>query len=266
LSAAGLADFRIGIGHVGVFRALLEGMGVDESTRMKAEKMATSRNLVGLGELLFGASAEVAKAVVALVGTRGGAEAIERARAIASTGEALDGLAETYRLLDSYGLASRVMLDFGIIRSFDYYTGLVMEVYAPGVGFPLGAGGRYDSLLAEFGRPMPAAGCAVGLERLHIAIAEQSETIGGDVACVPVAWESDIAEALAVARGLRGMGIAATVDLEPTTAEELAVQVHERQRRAVLVTPEAPGMILMDPLCETERFTTVEGLIERLSA
>ena len=59
------------------------------------------------------------------------------------------------------------------MRSFDYYTGMVLEVYAPGLGLPIGGGGRYDGVLAEFGAPAAAAGFAIGLERLHIALAEQ---------------------------------------------------------------------------------------------
>jgi len=288
LSAAGLEDFRIGIGHVGVFRALLGTLGVDEATRHRAEKMATSRDLVGLRELLSGVSAEAGEAVVTLVGTRGSAEAIERARAIVSLGvaeqgrlrvdpgegdgavagdgaKALDELAETYRLLEAYGLASRVMLDFGIISNFDYYTGFVMEAYAPGVAFPLGAGGRYDSLLAEFGRPMPAAGCAVGLERLHIAIAGQSEVVTAGTAHVRVAWETDPAAALLVAKELRAEGVAATVELDPAASEDLAARAHARQEPAVLVRSGADGLVLMDPLTDTKSFATVEGLVKELS-
>ena len=62
------------------------------------------------------------------------------------------------------------------MRSFDYYTGLVVEAYAPGVGLPLGGGGRYDGVLAAYGAPLPAAGFALGLERVMIALVEQGAT------------------------------------------------------------------------------------------
>ena len=35
---------------------------------------------------------------------------------------------------------------------------------------PLGGGGRYDELLGRFGRPLPAVGFALGIDRLHIAL------------------------------------------------------------------------------------------------
>jgi ATP phosphoribosyltransferase regulatory subunit len=73
-------------------------------------------------------------------------------------------------------MAERVTLDFGLMRSFGYYTGLQVEAYAPGLGLPLGGGGRYDRLLASFGTPAAAAGFALGLERVMIALAEQDRT------------------------------------------------------------------------------------------
>ncbi len=176
LGEAGLADFQIGIGHVGLFRLVLEQLGLDAQRRENAKQLATDRNLVGLGSLLSEISPEARDTVIRLVNTRGGSEAIEAARSLAAVAAAqvlLDQLAETYRLLAERDLSSKVLLDFGIIRDFDYYTGLVLEAYAPGVGMPIATGGRYDNLLAHFGVPMPAAGFAAGLERVHIAVAEQ---------------------------------------------------------------------------------------------
>jgi ATP phosphoribosyltransferase regulatory subunit len=66
--------------------------------------------------------------------------------------------------------AQRVIFDFGLVRSIGYYTGAVFQVYDPAYGVPLGSGGRYDDLLARFGRPLPAVGFALNVERLHIAL------------------------------------------------------------------------------------------------
>src|SRR5690606_41885318 len=41
------------------------------------------------------------------------------------------------------------------------------------VGYLLVTGGRYDDLVARFGRPLPATGFAVGLERLLLALERQ---------------------------------------------------------------------------------------------
>ena len=66
--------------------------------------------------------------------------------------------------------AARVIFDLGLARSLGYYTGAVFEVYDAALGAPLGGGGRYDDLLGRFGRDLPAAGWALNVERLHIAL------------------------------------------------------------------------------------------------
>jgi ATP phosphoribosyltransferase regulatory subunit len=67
-------------------------------------------------------------------------------------------------------VADRLIFDLGLVRSLGYYTGAVFQVYDPAHGVPIGSGGRYDELLGQFGRPMPAVGFALNVERLHIAL------------------------------------------------------------------------------------------------
>ena len=63
------------------------------------------------------------------------------------------------------------------MSSFDYYTGLVFEAYAPGLGAPLGGGGRYDNLLASYGAALTSsleADEAEGARPLRIAVPKGS--------------------------------------------------------------------------------------------
>jgi ATP phosphoribosyltransferase regulatory subunit len=70
-------------------------------------------------------------------------------------------------------VAERVIFDFGLVRSLGYYTGAIFQVYDPAYGVPIGSGGRYDELLARFGRQLPAVGFALNVERLHIALTSE---------------------------------------------------------------------------------------------
>ena len=53
-----------------------------------------------------------------------------------------------------------VEVDLGEVRGLGYYTGITFAGYAPGAGSAVASGGRYDGLLARFGRPGPAIGFA----------------------------------------------------------------------------------------------------------
>ncbi|MHB8050003.1 MAG: ATP phosphoribosyltransferase regulatory subunit, partial [Coriobacteriia bacterium] len=181
LEAAGLRSFVIGLGTAEVLRALLDKAGGPEEWREAMIAAAQSRNLVEIERLAAreDLDAGLSRAFIELPRIRGGREAFESCQALAlacECGEVACSIAETWRTLDSLGYGDRIQVDFGIMRSLDYYTGMQIEAYAPGLGLPLAGGGRYDRLLSAFGHPAPAAGFAVGLERLMIALAEQSAT------------------------------------------------------------------------------------------
>ena len=48
----------------------------------------------------------------------------------------------------------------------EYYTGLVFDIYAEGIGGEVGGGGRYDHLIGRFGRELTATGFALDLDCL----------------------------------------------------------------------------------------------------
>ena len=63
-----------------------------------------------------------------------------------------------------------------IVRGLDYYTRTVFEFVSNDLGAQstLCGGGRYDGLVEEMGgKPLPALGCAMGLERLLLVVEAQ---------------------------------------------------------------------------------------------
>ena len=60
--------------------------------------------------------------------------------------------------------------DLTLVSHMSYYTGILFEVYADQVGFPIASGGRYDLLLKKFGKDTGATGYAIRLDRLLEAL------------------------------------------------------------------------------------------------
>lgn len=177
LDAAGLGRALIGLGDAALYRQLLEELGVDDDDRAALLDLLAARDLVGLRRQLGRLDlSEAERGLLAAVpNLRGGAEVFDRARALGgeATNRALDDLAATYERLGERGIADRVRLDLGLLRDLGYYTGAILEVYDPALGHVLGGGGRYDELMGRFGRPLPAVGFALYLERVHVAQAEE---------------------------------------------------------------------------------------------
>jgi ATP phosphoribosyltransferase regulatory subunit len=165
LEAAGLTGYRIGLGDASLYPALLDAHQVPAAGRARILHELTTRDFVGLDREVesLRLGAEATEALIRVPQTRGGAEVLDRA------GPAADGLRAVMANLPS-AVAGRVIFDLGLARGLGYYTGAVFEVYDAALGAPLGGGGRYDDLLDRFGRDLPAAGWALNVERLHIAL------------------------------------------------------------------------------------------------
>ena len=177
LDAAGLTRAVIGLGDAHLYGQLLDELGVVPAVRARLLEFLAAHDHVGL-------EAELARAelgdrdratLTRLPMLRGGPEVLEEARGLAgaATERATSRLAETFEGVRERGIAERVSLDLGLLRDLGYYTGAILEVYDPALGHILGGGGRYDELMGRFGRPLPAAGFALHLERLHLAQAEE---------------------------------------------------------------------------------------------
>ena len=180
LDAIGLGKAVIGLGDADLFRQVLGEFEVEGRARDRILECLATHDLVAIeaeaGDLADLGEAERAT-IVALSDLRGGPEVLDQARAIGGPAveRASASLAETLAGLTAAGIADRIQVDFGLLRDLGYYTGAILEVYDPAVGHAIGGGGRYDDLLGRFGRPLPAAGFALFLERLHMAQAAEAE-------------------------------------------------------------------------------------------
>jgi ATP phosphoribosyltransferase regulatory subunit len=169
LDAAGLETYRIGLGDAALYPALLEALGVAPEQREIILAELVEGDFVGVEREVraLGLAEDVVALLLRVPQTRGGVEVFDGLEG--ALHDALGGMRDVLALL-APEVAARIIFDLGLVRSIGYYTGAVFQVYDPAYGVPLGSGGRYDELLGEFGRPLPAVGFALNVERLHIAL------------------------------------------------------------------------------------------------
>jgi len=124
--------------------------------------------------------------------------------------EALRHFEAVQRGLDAAGIPFRV--NPRLVRGLDYYNYTVFEWVTDRLGAQgtVCAGGRYDVLVAQLGgKPAPACGFAMGVERLLVMMAEAGlvpEAIGPDAYVVNVG-DAATRFALAAAETLRDAGL-----------------------------------------------------------
>jgi len=175
LTATGLRGYKIGLGDASLYRQLLRSFHVAREVGDRLVAALVRRDFVLLEAELapLGLDDADKQLLLRVPQLRGGPELL--AEAEGPVAEAVKGMRDVYELLPDE-VAERVIFDLGLTRDLGYYTGAVFEVYDPALGAPLGGGGRYDDLLGRFGRPLPAVGFALGIDRLHIALAGEEVT------------------------------------------------------------------------------------------
>ena len=163
-------DFRFEIGHIGYFKVLVKRLNIDSRTEEEIRQLINSKNYPALNDMLdeMGES-EVITALKALPSLFGGEEVFDRAAMLYiddEIREILDNLKSVYNRLKALGYEDKIIVDLGIVRHTDYYTGIVFKGYLTGIGDSVLKGGRYDKLLGEFGEDLPAVGFGVNCDAI----------------------------------------------------------------------------------------------------
>lgn len=234
LKEAGLTDFQICLGQATFINGIMKQCGLLSKEQEKLKKAIEKHDLVEYGLILDNSQLpDMAKDMLKAIPTlHGGEEALKKAYNMAMNEEsrvALDNLKEIYRLLEAYKVVEYVTFDLGVIRDFNYYTGMVFEAYTPGLGYPLCGGGRYDNMLADFGHHRPATGFAVGIERILLSLERQGIEKPQQSKDVYLAYaEGKANEAISRALALRDIG--RTVDMSTGAISEDEALAYKEKR------------------------------------
>jgi histidyl-tRNA synthetase len=237
LDSCGLVDYEVRIGHVGVLRDILTGLGLSEEGEPEPPVASAMRLLDkgdwdGLAELFAtnGISPSALENLRKLSELDGGSETLDSAREILSalevSHESLDELAELLAALTALApTPPSLKVNLCVARGLDYYTGMVFEVNVAelgGEGQVLG-GGSYR-LLHLFGLEDldPSCGFGLGFDRVLLALEAQAERVGrsevvpGETprpSTLLFPFKIDAYAVLSIVKELRDMGHIVELDL-----------------------------------------------------
>ncbi len=177
LSAVGLKEFRVALGSVRFYTALVDTLGLAEDDREALLEALADRDYPLLESIVgkSGAGEPARRALQRTLELSGTVDSLAQARKLATSDAmeaAVDRLVEVHDLVDDAGFGDSVTFDFGLFQDLSYYTGPIFEAYAPGVGLPIATGGRYDELLEKFEWDIPGVGFAIAVDRVQEALEE----------------------------------------------------------------------------------------------
>lgn len=196
LKAAGLKEFQVEVGEMDFFKGLAEEAGMDQETEEILRELIENKNYFGVEELvsernlpqslkelflrlpeLFGTLDEI-RNVKAMIQNERSLKAIER-------------LEKVQAALKDYRMEEYVSYDLGMLSKYQYYTGIIFKAYTYGTGEYIVTGGRYDKLLVQFGKDVPAVGFAIVVDQLMLAMARQGIEVETEGTKVLVVYEGE---------------------------------------------------------------------------
>lgn len=210
--AAGLTKFQVELGEVGFFNGLLEEAGLDEETKAALREYIENKNYFGMEEMLIqkGIEEKLKNTFLELQNLFGSVDCLKEARKITTNStsiEAIIRLEKIYRILECYGLEQYVSFELGMLGHYKYYTGIIFRGYTYGTGEAVVTGGRYNSLLRQFGKESAAIGFAINVDQLLLALTRQKiqiETVSID--CLVIFEEEERQAGIVLSEYFRKQG------------------------------------------------------------
>ena len=185
LKVCGLKDFQISIGNLEFFKGLCAEYGIDESNELLLREMINDKNYFATQDFLD--SLEIKEDIKEIFSRMpemfGGVDTLNEARNYVSNSRSLNALSrlETiYRILERNGAADYISFDLGMLSKYNYYTGIIFRAYTYGSGDAVIKGGRYDNLLAEFGKDTAAVGFCIRIDQLMSTLYRQGVEVSVD--------------------------------------------------------------------------------------
>jgi ATP phosphoribosyltransferase regulatory subunit len=187
LEKAGIEHFQLSVGHIGFVQELFRQILGTEERVSTLMKFLFEKNYVGYREHVgsLSLSSIDKQRLLDFLNLRGSEEIINQAKELIEDEQSRELILQLNKLWETlvdFGYQDRIKFDLTLVSHLSYYTGILFEVYANQVGFPIGNGGRYDGLLQKFGKSTGATGFALRLDRLveslgKIADSKPSECI-----------------------------------------------------------------------------------------
>lgn len=180
LNSAGLKKYKLCIGNVEFFRGLCEELGLDKETEMALRDYISIKNFFGAQEFMtnLGLSKDIQDKILMINDFVGGLDALQNAMSIVNNERskaAIARLMELYKSIEECGMQDNIFFDLGMLSKYNYYTGMIFKGYALGNGDAIVKGGRYDNLLGQFGKDVPAIGFVVVIDDLLNALNKQDK-------------------------------------------------------------------------------------------
>ena len=196
LLQSGIKELQIEVGHADFFNGIVEEGKFTEAEKEELRNLIISKNMFGVEQMIEekNISGNLKELFLKLPEMFGNLENLSYARTLTKNEKALHAinrLEKLYAILKTYQLNSYVTFDLGMLSGYNYYTGIIYKAYTYGTGEPIAKGGRYGTLIEQFGKKAPAIGLAIEIDQVMLALSRQKIDVLQEAPVTIVLYKSD---------------------------------------------------------------------------
>ncbi len=188
--------------------------------------------------------------------------------------QACDTLNSIVDYAESFGIKKYIIIDLGLARGLDYYTGPVFEVYAEGFedSGSIAGGGRYDDLVETFGgEPTAMTGISMGIHRL-VTLLEKMGTFEDQnldpKIFMAITSESVKSDAIRLAQELRKANIPIDMELLNRNLRKQLDNANRKGTKKVIIVGERElendGVSIRDMTTSKQKLVKLSELVNEL--
>lgn len=225
MKGLGVENFQIDINNVKIYHVIRDILKLEDSSFSDLMTFIKGREIYSIKRFLsnFHVDEDLKEFILSIPSLRGGIELIEslldRFSRVEPLRLAFEELLKIYIILRDYGLEDYIVFDLGEPMDFDYYTGIIFEMFSKDSKKVIGVGGRYDNLLSKYDGDYPATGFAFDLFCLHhILMGKGLAESGKDFYIIDTT--DDKKTAYKIATKLRELGFSVARDIVKRDPEE----------------------------------------------
>ena len=239
---AGLKEFQLSVGHVGILQGMMEAAGFDEEEEDILCDLISNNNFFGVESFIE--ARHLDEGLKRLFGVIGrlyqSAEEFQAVRAAAGNYPKIQAAMEHLEKLQSlallYGIDKYISFELGVMSSYKYYSGIIFHGYTFGSGEPIVKGGRYDRLLKHFGKDAPAIGFVIVTDQLMAALSRQHiDTPMEHLGQLVVYDEAHREDAVIYARKQRAAGCSVELILKAAGRTDADYEAYAKRRQIARV-------------------------------
>lgn len=175
LVSSGLKNFKISIGQVDYYKGLCESFGFDSDIELSLRDYVSDKNFFGAKDYLLSMNIDDDKIekIMMLNDLVGDVSVIDKAIELAANERSKNAAMRLKKIYDNLAkdsLEQYIFFDLGMLSNYLYYTGMIFKGYTYGIGDSIVKGGRYNNLMAKFGKPAPAVGFSIVVDDIMTAL------------------------------------------------------------------------------------------------